>query len=57
MIKADIVQRIRGLSAREAKRIIENYKEIARADITISPFWYDTVSRIQSRIRFEVLAR
>jgi len=57
MLKADMTQRIRGLSASEAKRIIENYDEVARAEITISPFWYDTVSRIQSRIRFEVQTR
>lgn len=57
MLKADMTQRIRGLSAREAKRIIENYDEVARADIAISPFWYDTVSRIQSRIRFEIITR
>ncbi|MBO4204213.1 hypothetical protein J5893_05385 [bacterium] len=46
---------ISGLSVDEARRLISSeYAEVGSVDIKVSPFWYQSIPAIKSRIRLQV---
>lgn len=53
-ILSQITQDIAGMSKEQARQKILSYPDISIAKITISPFWYQTIPSIKSRIEFKI---
>jgi hypothetical protein len=53
-ILSQITQSIAGLSKEQARQTILSYPDISIAKITVSPFWYQTIPSIKSRIEFKI---
>jgi hypothetical protein len=53
-VLSQITQAIAGKSKEQARQQILSYPDISVAKITVSPFWYQTIPSIKSRIEFKV---
>jgi hypothetical protein len=53
-VLSQITQIIAGKSKEDARQQILSYPDISVAKITVSPFWYQTIPSIKSRIEFKV---
>ena len=53
-VMSQITQRIAGMSKEQARQEILSYPDISVVNISVSPFWYQTIPSIKSRIEFKV---
>lgn len=53
-IFGQLLQTIPGMTKDQARQQILSYPDISIAKVSISPFWYQTVPTIKSRIKFQV---
>lgn len=54
-IQAQLAQSIAGLSKEKAHEQVLSYPDISVAKISVTPFWYQTIPSIKSRIEFKVV--
>ena len=54
-ILSQITQHIAGVSKEQARQEILSYPDVSVAKIVVSPFWYQTIPSIKSRIEFKVV--